>query len=147
MPILITQALDLVARTITSILEAGGHRHGFIGVYAVTLLGGNRETNDADLIVDTLPAMIQTELLREDGRFQLKGSNKLIFVLGEYSGIEPINVKILQGGADQQTDVIHIAPSAVQAVRTSSKIPILHPSALLLTKVRDGCSMFNPSVP
>ncbi|EAS32912.1 uncharacterized protein CIMG_03936 [Coccidioides immitis RS] len=80
---------------------------------------GRESGPDADLIVDAPRAMIQTELLRKDGRFQLKGSNKFIFVLLPDITTAP---------------VIHIAPSAVQAVRTSSKIPILHPSALLLTK-------------
>ncbi|KAJ5360949.1 hypothetical protein N7517_010140 [Penicillium concentricum] len=72
-------------------------RHGYIGGYAVSLVGGARTTEDVDLIVDADLASVRQLLLQVSG-FQLTGANSLVFKHNN----DAIKVEILRGGEARQ---------------------------------------------
>ncbi|KAJ5920516.1 hypothetical protein N7516_011374 [Penicillium verrucosum] len=85
--------LDTTAKEITIALTRNQCRHGFIGGYAASLVGGARTTEDVDLIVDEDPANVRQMLLRVPG-FQLTRANNLAFMNGD----DAVKVEILRGG-------------------------------------------------
>ncbi|KKZ61833.1 hypothetical protein EMCG_03622 [[Emmonsia] crescens] len=106
--------LDLVASVVSNVLNSKGKPHAFFGGYAVTLLGGDRTTEDVDLIVVEPADSIRQLLLESDPGFFMSSTNELLYRKIDASGQEKhIPVEILQGG----------------------EVSILHPSVLLLTKV------------
>ncbi|KAJ5155087.1 uncharacterized protein N7500_010526 [Penicillium coprophilum] len=88
--------LDLTAQEITAALTCSNCRHGFIGGYAVSLVGGARITEDVDLIVDADPVNVRQLLLQVSG-FQFTGPNSLVFV----NNGRAVKGEILRGGHTQ----------------------------------------------
>ncbi|CAI7635626.1 unnamed protein product [Penicillium viridicatum] len=73
--------LDTTPKEITTALTRNQCRHGFIGGYAASHVGGGRITEDVDLIVDEDPANVRQMLFQVPG-FQLTHANSLVFMHG-----------------------------------------------------------------
>ncbi|CAG8008686.1 unnamed protein product [Penicillium salamii] len=73
-------------------------RHGFIGGYATSLIGGARITTDIDLIIDGDPKTLQTQLVENCEDFTMSSQNKLHF----QSGIHTVTIEMLRGGGERQ---------------------------------------------
>ncbi|KAJ5790130.1 uncharacterized protein N7518_007141 [Penicillium psychrosexuale] len=129
--------LDATAKVVTSALTHNNCRHGFIGGYAVSLVGGLRITDDVDLLVDADPANIRELLLQVSG-FQLTRANNLVFMRGK----DVVKVEILRGGNTRQmklpdANTVPLHYSSLRNVHDSDTgIPIVHPSVLVLTKLK-----------
>ncbi|KAK2806656.1 hypothetical protein FQN51_006622 [Onygenales sp. PD_10] len=152
--------LDIAARAVSSVLTSQNKRHGFIGGYAVTLLGGDRVTNDVDVIVGESPRDIRKLLLEADKGFSLTEANKLVFKvrsrpplsLGESNSSKTgppdssldVVIELLQGGADKQlrlpdaetVPLTWINPSEFDSSRPNHAAPIVDPGVLILTKLK-----------
>ncbi|CAG8937611.1 unnamed protein product [Penicillium salamii] len=92
------KALDEAAGQTTRFLTGLNIRHGFIGGYATSLIGGARITSDIDLIIDGDPKTLQLQLMEQCNNFTLTNQNKLCF----RSGNENITIEMLRGGGDRQ---------------------------------------------
>ncbi|KAK9552809.1 hypothetical protein V6Z79_006234 [Aspergillus fumigatus] len=101
------QSLDEAAKETTTALARANIRHGFIGGYAVSLIGGTRMTSDIDIIVDADPSDARSLLLQAHSGFRLSQNNKLIFTGAE----EDVVIELL-------------------------RVPIVAPSVLVLTKIK-----------
>ncbi|KAG0153560.1 hypothetical protein PDIDSM_2214 [Penicillium digitatum] len=88
--------LDVTAKEFTAALAHVNCRHGFIGGYAASLIGGERRKDDMDLIVDAEPANVRQMLLQVSG-FQLTSVNHLGFTYND----KLIKVGVLRGGRAQ----------------------------------------------
>ncbi|KAK2804373.1 hypothetical protein FQN50_006666 [Emmonsiellopsis sp. PD_5] len=136
--------LDLAARAVSSVLTSRNKRHGFIGGYAVTLLGGDRVTNDVDLIVGEGPQDIRKLLLEADEMFSLTEANKLVFKTGPSDTSVDVVIELLQGGADKHlklpdaetAPLTWINPSEFDSSRLNHAAPIIDPGVLILTKLK-----------
>ncbi|KAK9559167.1 hypothetical protein V6Z96_009623 [Aspergillus fumigatus] len=91
------QSLDEAAKETTTALARANIRHGFIGGYAVSLIGGTRMTSDIDIIVDADPSDARSLLLQAHSGFRLSQNNKLIFTGAE----EDVVIELLRGGRDR----------------------------------------------
>ncbi|CAG8080548.1 unnamed protein product [Penicillium salamii] len=92
------EALDKAAGQTTRFLTGLNIRHGFIGGYATSLIGGRRITYDIDIIIDADPKTIQTQLVENCQDFTISSQNKLHF----QSGIDTVTIEMLRGGGDRQ---------------------------------------------
>lgn len=112
------RSLDAAAKETTTALARANIRHGFIGGYATSLLGGVRLTSvrfpyilsifdtippanliqDLDVIVDADPSDTRNLLLQAHSGFRLSQSNKLVFTFGD----ESIPIELLRGGRTRQ---------------------------------------------
>ncbi|KAK2752123.1 hypothetical protein FQN55_008013 [Onygenales sp. PD_40] len=136
--------LDIAARAVSSVLMSQNKRHGFIGGYAVTLLGGDRVTNDVDVIVGESPQDIRKLLLEADKGFSLTEANKLVFKTGPPDTSLDVVIELLQGGADKQlrlpdaetVPLTWINPSEFDSSRPNHAAPIVDPGVLILTKLK-----------
>ncbi|KAI2793973.1 hypothetical protein POX_a00562 [Penicillium oxalicum] len=90
--------LDAAAKETTVALTRANIRHGFIGRYATSLIGGSRMTEDIDVIVDSDPIEARNMLLQANARFTINPNNKLMFSGGDRT---PITVE-LRGGEGRQ---------------------------------------------
>ncbi|KAJ9480970.1 hypothetical protein VN97_g12546 [Penicillium thymicola] len=142
--------LDTAAKEITTALTRNQCRHGFIGGYAASLVGGARTTEDVDLIVDEDPANVRQMLLRVSG-FQLTRANNLVFMHGD----DAVKVEILRGGKTRQMKLpdANSVPLHYTSARTllgcdgDTTIPIVHPSVLILTKIKRWHSLAESTRP
>ncbi|KAF3481520.1 uncharacterized protein GIQ15_04279 [Arthroderma uncinatum] len=91
--------LDMAALAVTEVLSRNGLKHGFFGGYAVSVFGGERLTQDVDVIVGEDAQAARQQLLAGDGNFYMIVTNKLKFRL-EGQDID-IEVELLRGGKDQ----------------------------------------------
>ncbi|KAI2722809.1 hypothetical protein CBS147332_3738 [Penicillium roqueforti] len=131
--------LDTTAKEITAALTRGNCRHGFIGGYAVSLVGGMRMTDDVDILVDADPADVRNLLLQVPG-FQLSQSNNLVFTRDQGT----IRAEILRGGRNRPSrlpdassvPLYHVSASDLPGRVGDVPIPIVHPSVLVLTKIK-----------
>ncbi|XBQ90746.1 hypothetical protein V6000_006299 [Aspergillus fumigatus] len=105
------QSLDEAAKETTTALARANIRHGFIGGYAVSLIGGTRMTNPSDA---------RSLLLQAHSGFRLSQNNKLIFTGAE----EDVVIELLRGGRDRGKRI------------RNTPIPIVAPSVLVLTKIK-----------
>ncbi|KAI2788242.1 hypothetical protein POX_e06255 [Penicillium oxalicum] len=90
------EPLDIAAKNTTNILTHRNIRHGFIGGYATSLLGGSRMTIDIDIIVDEDPRDVRNLLLSAHSGFRLSDCAKRVFEVAEGQSVE---VELLQGGS------------------------------------------------
>ncbi|OJJ50322.1 hypothetical protein ASPZODRAFT_149677 [Penicilliopsis zonata CBS 506.65] len=134
------RSLDKSAKETTTALAGANIRHGFIGGYATSLLGGLILTRDIDIIVDAEPSDTRNLLLQAHPGFRLTQSNKLVFVDGE----ESIPIELLRGGSTRQLKLPDANTVSLLSVTASSRpgrientpIPILAPAVLVLTKIK-----------
>ncbi|WEW61207.1 hypothetical protein PRK78_006697 [Emydomyces testavorans] len=139
--------LDMAAKGVSDILTSANKKHGFIGGYAASLLGGTRMTNDVDVIVGDDAKEIRELLLRADQRFFMSQGNKLKYKVEAVSEASPdveIIVELLQGGANmplklpdaRNVPLIQVNPSEVGEDRLNCEVPLIHPAVLVLTKIK-----------
>ncbi|KAJ5583115.1 hypothetical protein N7535_001735 [Penicillium sp. DV-2018c] len=91
--------LDAAAKETTAALTRANIRHGFMGGYATSLIGGSRMTQDVDVIVDSDPNEARSVLLQANARFTITPSNKLVFPGRNDTSIA---VELLRGGEGKQ---------------------------------------------
>ncbi|KAJ5867030.1 hypothetical protein N7534_001583 [Penicillium rubens] len=91
--------LDAAAKETTVALTRANIRHGFMGGYATSLIGGSRITEDIDVIVDSDPSEARNKLLQANACFTVTPSSKLVFSGGDD---KPIPVELLRGGEGRQ---------------------------------------------
>ncbi|KAG2016906.1 hypothetical protein GB937_006109 [Aspergillus fischeri] len=131
------QSLDVAAKETTTALARANIRHGFIGGYAVSLIGGMR---DLDIIVDADPSDARNLLLQAHSGFRLSQSSKLIFTGGE----ESVVIELLRGGRDRQLKLPDANAVSIVSLTANDRperigntpIPIVAPSVLVLTKIK-----------
>ncbi|KAK9583672.1 hypothetical protein EMGR_005261 [Emarellia grisea] len=126
------QSLDEAAKETTTALARANIRHGFIGGYAVSLIGGTRMTSDIDIIVDADPSDARSLLLQAHSGFRLSQNNKLIFT-GAEEDVRSRQLKL------PDANVVSIVPLTAndqpERIR-NTPIPIVAPSVLVLTKIK-----------
>ncbi|KAI9839492.1 MAG: hypothetical protein M1819_002117 [Sarea resinae] len=107
--------LDTAAQAVSAILDAGGHRHAYIGGFAVSQLGGLRYTQDIDVIVDRPAEEICSELLAANDNFVMSGAYQLKYRNRGHaaSGTKDVVVELLQGGAQQQLKLPDLSTTPV----------------------------------
>ncbi|PGH04536.1 hypothetical protein AJ79_07062 [Helicocarpus griseus UAMH5409] len=107
---------------VNNVLDMANKRHGFLGGYDFSLLGGTRTTTDVDALVGEDPHRIREILLAADKRLSVSHRNKLELGL-------LIVIELLRGGADAQlklpdpnnVPLMHINPSEVESGRLNRK--------------------------
>ncbi|KAJ6134464.1 hypothetical protein N7523_000786 [Penicillium sp. IBT 18751x] len=77
--------LDGASKETTTAFARAHIRHGYIGGYATSLVGGKRTTSNLDVLIDADPNNARNLLLQAHPGFTLTQSNKLVFVSGDKS--------------------------------------------------------------
>ncbi|KAJ5134548.1 hypothetical protein N7526_005913 [Penicillium atrosanguineum] len=133
--------IDAAAKETTVALTRANIRHGFIGGYTTSLIGGSRITEDIDVIVDSDPSEARNKLLQANARFTMTPSSKLVFSGGDD---KPITVKLLRGGEGRQLKLPDANAVSLRSITANdlpgrveeTPIPIIAPSVLVLTKLK-----------
>ncbi|KAL9100940.1 MAG: hypothetical protein Q9163_003755 [Psora crenata] len=144
-----TFALEAAAAAVSTVVRSlAAPRHCFIGGYAVSLLGGTRSTHltgkDVDVLVAADPSDIRLALIKADPKFSLTPANKLVYAAESYTGQDgpPVIIELLRGGLNQQlklpdaNSVVTLDIATEIALKQKISIPIVHPSVLVLTKIK-----------
>ncbi|KAJ5931633.1 hypothetical protein N7516_006122 [Penicillium verrucosum] len=144
--------LDAAAKETTVALTRANTRHGFIGGYATSLIGGSRMTEGIDVIVDSDPNEARNKLLQADARFTMTPSSKLAF-----SGMDnkPIVVELLRGGEGRQLKLPDANSVSLRSITANdlperveeTPIPTIAPSVLVLTKLKRWALFANSTRP
>ncbi|EFR01871.1 hypothetical protein MGYG_04869 [Nannizzia gypsea CBS 118893] len=145
--------LDMAALAVTEVLSRNGVKHGFFGGYAVSVFGGERLTQDVDVIVGEDAQAARQQLLAGNGNFYMTATKKLKFRL-EGQDID-IEVELLRGGKDQpmklpdinSAPIILLNPHEVGHDRVNHQMPLLHPGVLVLTKLKRWMHISNSTRP
>ncbi|KAK0627197.1 hypothetical protein B0T14DRAFT_535127 [Immersiella caudata] len=120
------------ANALSAILSEQGIDHGFIGGFAVNLLGCQRNTADIDVEIDfaniiDLRTRIADPVLGGDPRFRIE-HNKFVFTPADQEMQIPIETLVIDDlGLPRQLSVIRPG---------NTDIPILRPGILVLTKIK-----------
>ncbi|KAJ5774218.1 hypothetical protein N7457_009114 [Penicillium paradoxum] len=130
--------LDAAVNRLTSLLNKEKVRHIFIGGYATCLLGGARVTEDVDLITEKECR----KYLLESGDFTVSTDNRLAFRYRDK--VVHIDILITGRWRDTSCDVplprklntYLVAPRDCPERRLHDHVPIMHPSALVLSKLK-----------
>ncbi|KAJ5550324.1 hypothetical protein N7461_005022 [Penicillium sp. DV-2018c] len=165
--------LDAAAKETTAALTRANIRHGFMGGYATSLIGGSRMTQDVDVIVDSDPNEARSVLLQANARFTITPSNKLVFPGRNDTSIA---VELLRGGEGKQLKLpdakmislrpitpnglpgrveetpseylcVLLEPAFVNRPTNALKFPSLHPPSSSSPNSRDRHSSPTPPVP
>lgn len=148
-----------VAEILSYHLHNLGCRHAYIGGFACTALGGQRSTQDLDLLISKdspLDAQtLRTRLTNLDGHFVIYGTT-LYYVqdvpeqgrdVRQHLTESLCNVKIetLPGGAIGLPNTPQ--PCYMIQGPNGYQIPILHPSILIITKLKRWIQNCSPTRP
>ncbi|KGO77238.1 hypothetical protein PITC_093100 [Penicillium italicum] len=127
--------LDAAAASLTKALHSEKIHYLFLGGYATGLIGGNRVTEDVDVVTDT----DCRELLLKRPGFTRSGDGRLAY---DYRGTK-VYVDVM-GPRNRSwhipdprtTEVYNVNPEDCPGRRLNTSISIVHPCVLVLTKLK-----------
>ncbi|KAJ5959907.1 uncharacterized protein N7479_007057 [Penicillium vulpinum] len=127
--------LDAAATSLTRVLRSEKIHHLFLGGYATGLLGGQRITEDVDVVTDT---DCREVLLKKPG-FSRSTDGRLVY---DYRG-KKVYVDVMRPSSrkwyipnPRTTDLYNVKPEDRPERQLRMSMPIIHPSVLVLTKLK-----------
>ncbi|TDL22819.1 hypothetical protein BD410DRAFT_199766 [Rickenella mellea] len=143
------------ASALSEYLETIGCKHAYIGGFAWALLGSDRPTEDVDVLIESKDLTAIREKLTElNQHFSIAGF-KLFYIkelIGDLKGDELIRaardnvmIETLEAGKLGLPTVA--APIYPIKQMSGADIPILHPSILILTKMKRWCLNYESDRP
>ncbi|CAP94821.1 hypothetical protein E8E15_005228 [Penicillium rubens] len=127
--------LDAAATSLTRALHSENIRYLFLGGYATGLIGGNRITEDVDIVTD----IDCRELLLKRPGFSRSTDGRLAY---DYRGTK-VYVDVMGPNNwswhipdPRATEVYNVNPEDRPGRRLNTSMSIVHPSVLVLTKLK-----------